>query len=193
MKSYKKYYIIIYMDYKQKYIKYKQKYLELKDSRLKDSELNDKQFGGRKKRNSKRNSKKQSRQQGIYNITIKQPWFDLIKYGKKTIEGRLNRGLFKKLQVGDKIEWIHKNLKFNVIVTRITPYTSFKQMMKTEGIDKVLPTINDIDSGVKLYRQYFTENDEKSNGVVDIEMKLDNKQIGGTIHEGKLQSPLKFL
>ena len=84
-------------------------------------------------------------------------------------------------------------MKFNVIVTRITPYTSFKQMMETEGIDKVLPTINDIDSGVKLYRQYFTENDEKSNGVVAIEMKLDNKHIEKTIHEGKLQSPLKFL
>ena len=49
MKSYKKYYIIIYMDYKQKYLKYKTKYLELKDSQLSNN-----QIGGRKKRNSKK-------------------------------------------------------------------------------------------------------------------------------------------
>jgi ASC-1-like (ASCH) protein len=64
--------------------------------------------------------------------------------------------------------------------------------METEGIDKVLPTINDIDSGVKLYRQYYTESDEKTNGVIAIEMKLDNEQSktkSKAIHAGKLQSP----
>lgn len=61
-------------------------------------------------------------------------------------------------------------------------------MIDTEGIDKVFPNISDIDSGVEIYRQYYSEKDEKLAGVIAIEMELENK-TNNIVHEGKLQSP----
>ena len=141
-----------------------------------------------KKKSNKSNKSRYTMQQNTYTITIKQPWFNLIQSGQKTIEGRLNRGLFSRLQVGNKITWIHKNLKCNIIVSKITKYRSFKEMLETEGLNNVLPTIDNIDDGIKIYRQYYTEQDE-TNGVIAIKMNLDNNQNGGNIHESKLQSP----
>jgi len=46
-----------------------------------------------------KNLKLKKQQNTEYTITIKQPWFNLIKSGKKTFEGRLNTGLFAKLHI----------------------------------------------------------------------------------------------
>jgi len=40
-----------------------------------------------------------------YRFTIKKIWFDYIKNGKKIIEGRLNRGLFRELKENNIIIW----------------------------------------------------------------------------------------
>ncbi len=135
------------MSYKAKYLKYKQKYINMK-----------KQLGG----------------QNTYTITVKEPWFTFIKEGKKKIEGRLNRGLFQKINKDDIIIWIHGDKKSKVKITDKRKYDSFKEMIETEKLDKVLPSINTLDDGVKVYRQYFSEHDEITNGVVAIEMELIN-------------------
>ena len=130
-----------------------------------------------------------------YTITVKQPWFDFIKQGKKTVEGRLNRGLFARLKVGDKITWIHKNLKYQVNVVYIKKYDSFKQLLEEETIEKVLPNMSDINKGLeKVYHRYYTPEDEKQNGVVAIGMGASDNQTGGidvnfSVHNGKLKDP----
>jgi len=181
-------------DYYQKYIKYKEKYLQLKNS-------NNILVGGAKRKS------KLKRQDYEFTITIKQPWFNLIKSGKKTVEGRLNSGLFAKLQIGNIITWLHHDMKCKVKIISIKKYDSFRTMLEKEGLDKVLPTIDNIDEGVKLYRQYYSEEREKV-GVLAIEMELYNqsrqkklknknnkltrqeeKIINMNTFEGKLQSP----
>jgi len=161
------------------------------------------------KKKSKSNFKKQDCE---FTITIKQPWFNLIKSGSKTIEGRLNSGLFAKLQVGNIITWLNQNMKCKVKIISIKKYDSFRMMLEKEGLDKVLPTIDNIDDGVKLYRQYYSIEKEKV-GVVAIKMKVYNQSrqkkklktksnikqfkekithkniINMNTFEGKLQSP----
>ena len=148
------------MNYLQKYLMYKQKYIQLKNI----------QHGGSKK---------------TYTISVRQPWFNLIKEGKKTIEGRLNKGLFSELKIGDEIVWICKKLKFKINVIKIEQYKSFSEMIKQEQLENVLPTIKNDAEGVKVYRQFYTEKDEKTYGVLAIGMS----NIETTVHEGKLQSP----
>jgi len=57
------------MNYKHKYLKYKHKYLNTKEKSI-----------------------------NIYHFSIKQPWFDFIKNNIKTVEGRLNKGIFQKIK-----------------------------------------------------------------------------------------------
>lgn len=109
----------------------------------------------------------------VYTITVKQPWFDLIANGEKTAEGRLNNGLFAKLKEGDIIEWIHSNKKIKVLVSYITKYKSFLEMLESEGISNVLPVnyVQTAEEGVnKVYRQYYDESREKQFGVIAIGM-----------------------
>lgn len=119
-------------------------------------------------------------------ITIKQPWFNYIQSGVKTVEGRLNKGQFAKFGVGSQITWKNPEKLFcRVKITKITKYPSFKELLEKEGITRVLPNIADIPKGISIYRQYYTKKDEDKYGVVAIEMEPMNYSI----HEGKLQSP----
>ena len=149
------------MSYRNKYIKYKSKYLALKN-----------QVGS-----------------GEYTFTVKEPWFTYIQKGTKKAEGRLNKGIFSKLKVGDIIIWINsatlhnKKLKCKVVVTYIKKYDTFRDLLQGENIDKVLPNIKNMDQGVGIYRQYYSEKDEQENGVIAIGMQIQQE----TVHEGKLK------
>ena len=136
------------MNYQKKYYKYKNKYINIK-----------KKLGG---------------SENIYTITVKEPWFSFIKEGKKKIEGRLNRGLFQKINKNDIVIWMNRDQKVKVRITDKRVYKNFREMIEKEGLDKVLPSIKTIDDGVNVYRQYFSETDEINNGVVAIEMNVIN-------------------
>lgn len=120
------------------------------------------------------------KQQQNIQIPIKQPWYNFIKLKQKTVEGRLNKGIFSKLNSGDIITFIHKKLKLQVVVTYINHYKSFEELLMTEGINKTLPNTESIDDGVNIYHQFYTKEDEQQFGVIGIGLELKDKQI--TIH-----------
>jgi ASC-1-like (ASCH) protein len=134
-----------YTNYQEKYQKYKSKYLKLKKFK-----------GGSE-----------------FKITIKDPWFTYIKEGIKTVEGRLNKSFFTKLNVGDKVVWINRNNHINTVITKIIKYKTFEEMLTNEGLEKVLPDpkIKTISDGVNIYRQYYASNVEKEHGVLAIHIK----------------------
>jgi hypothetical protein len=47
-------------------------------------------------------------------------------------------------------------------------YTSFSEMLKVEGLAKVLPGVESIEEGVQVYRNFYSEEKERMNGVVAI-------------------------
>lgn len=121
-----------------------------------------------------------------YNMTIKMPWFKHIRNGVKTVEGRLNKGLFARLNIGDIITWVHKGKKCKTQVTFKHEYSTFRELLENETLKNVLPGIFNIDEGVKIYRQYYDKKREKKHGVVAIGMALVNEN---TTHQGKLVDP----
>jgi ASC-1-like (ASCH) protein/mannose-6-phosphate isomerase-like protein (cupin superfamily) len=110
----------------------------------------------------------------IWKVHVSLPWYELIKQGKKTVEGRPNRNTFAQMKIGDQIEFSNKELNENFMaeITNVTHHKTFEEMIRTNGIDNVLPGIRNIDEGVQVYMQYYTKEIEKEFGVVGIHVKL---------------------
>jgi len=109
---------------------------------------------------------------GQYDITVRQPWFGYIKNGQKKIEGRPNRGIFSKLVSGDIIVWHNSDNICRTKIISIRKYNSFKKMIQEEGLNNILPNINNIEAGVNIYRKFYSEKDENKFGVLAIELSL---------------------
>jgi len=131
----------------QKYLKYKMKYLQLKRQ----------QKGGAMSR-----------------IHVSEPWFSLIKNGEKTVEGRLNKGTFSQLKEGDNIEFFNNELNDSFVakITKITQHNTFYDMIQENGLQNVLPGVENAEKGVMVYRQYYTEEMENQFKVLAIHIQV---------------------
>ncbi len=78
----------------------------------------------------------------MLSIYIKKPsTFRNIMERRKTIEGRLYRGVFKNLKRGDDIKFCNGNETIKAKVININKYDSFKNMLTNEEINKILPDV----------------------------------------------------
>jgi ASC-1-like (ASCH) protein len=103
-----------------------------------------------------------------------EPYYTFLKNGLKTIEGRLDKGLYAEVAPGDHI-LVHTSTEdehVEVEVVAVRSYTDFQAMLSTESIAKVLPNIHLVEDGVKLYRQFYSEAQEQEYGVNAIEVRL---------------------
>ncbi|KAL6208485.1 hypothetical protein ACLB2K_019434 [Fragaria x ananassa] len=55
-----------------------------------------------------------------------------------------------------------------VEVKEVQSYGSFSDMFKAESLQKVLPGVITIEEGLQVYRRFYTEEIERSNGVIAI-------------------------
>jgi len=114
----------------------------------------------------------------IYEKGVSEPWFSLIKEGKKTAEGRLNKGDFAKFKEGDIVIWTNGKKKVKTKITKVVNYKTLYDMIKNERLKNVLPEsgIRTIQGGVdKVYRSppvNYTEEKEKHFGVLAIRIKV---------------------
>lgn len=124
----------------------------------------------------------------IFETSIKEPHFTDIAKSIKTVEGRLNKGMFKKMQIGDIIifESSQSRQKIKIQIVRKTPYNSFKSMLETEGLLRVLPHEPSIESGLRnIYHKYYTPQQEHEFGVIALEMKFISSISGSTSKKHK--------
>ena len=158
------------MEHLNKYQKYKNKYLKLKK----------KQYHGKNIKDNKIN-KIQEVEEEIkpdYVETISEPWFTLISMGIKTIEGRLNRGTFRKMKIGDIVEWTNNDFYPRSVLTKITgieDYNTLFEYLHIEDVNKCLPGIKNLDNGLSVVYKNFTQEDKKNEeefGVIAIIFKL---------------------
>lgn len=166
-------------NYFEKYIKYKTKYFELISTKSN-------QKGGKKLKKKIKEDSNNYNNYNNYNMsrinlepkyreTLSEPWFSLISLGLKKVEGRKNKGRFKEMEVGDIVEWTNNDFKPRSVLTKITrksEYSTFASYLETEGLEKCLPGIQDLETGLSVYYKYFTEQDEKEFGVIAIEIEL---------------------
>jgi len=107
----------------------------------------------------------------IIEVNKQDPYYSFCIQGKKTIEGRLNKGKFALIEVGDIIKTNNAAL-FEVTEKKL--YQTFKDMILSEGIENVTPDKKSIDEAISVYRQFYTPEQEKEFGVVAIKIKKIN-------------------
>ncbi|XP_057849594.2 uncharacterized protein LOC131060393 isoform X3 [Cryptomeria japonica] len=104
-------------------------------------------------------------QRAKFHIDVQEPFFTQLKNGQKTVEGRCALGNYKRILPGDLLL---VNRCLLLTVQAVNWYNSFYQMIEAESIEKVLPGIETIEEGVQVYRQFYSEEKEKSGGVLAI-------------------------
>lgn len=104
----------------------------------------------------------------MLNLSVKEQYFQQIKLGLKTIEGRLAKEKYVLLKNQTPISFNHA---YETSIEKIEVYPSFKIMLETVGLEHVLPGVKSIDDGVEIYREFYSSEEEQSNGVVAIFLK----------------------
>ncbi len=120
-----------------------------------------------------------------YSEHLSEICFTLINLGLKTVEVRLNKGNFSKMNIGEVIEWINDDFNERTCFTEIVPkrscftkiiakteYKSIEDYLNAEGLNNCLPGIPSLELGLKLSYKYFTKEDEDKYGIVAIKIKL---------------------
>lgn len=97
------------------------------------------------------------------------PLYEMIREGKKTVEGRKNSPYYQKVNVGDTI--LLSERKKGILeceVTYVKLYSDVKEYLAAEGIDAVFGNpskcrnISSIDEGAKLYYEFVKEEEISS-------------------------------
>jgi ASC-1-like (ASCH) protein len=99
----------------------------------------------------------------IFNIVIQEPYFSNILSGNKTIEGRLNKGKFKKIKVGDLLR-INNFSNFRVVGKN--NYKFFRELLEKEGFKNVIPDKGNIEEAIGVYNKFYSSTQEEEFGVV---------------------------
>ncbi|XP_028780090.1 uncharacterized protein LOC114736435 isoform X2 [Neltuma alba] len=100
-----------------------------------------------------------------FELHVQEPYFTQLKDGLKTIEGRCATGNYKRIAAGALILF---NKCLVLEVEDVHSYNSFSEMLVAEGLQNVLPGVKTTEEGVSVYRNFYTEEKERSNGVVAI-------------------------
>ncbi len=106
-------------------------------------------------------------------MNLSDPWFEAVKEGKKRVEGRVKRGKWASVQVGDRWQISsQRGETMSVEVTDIRQYISFEEYIISEGLRNVLPGITDLKAAISLYEQYCGVGSDRENGVVAFEIHV---------------------
>ena len=105
-----------------------------------------------------------------YEMNLYRRYFDLVASGRKTIEVRVRYPKFRSLTTGDHIRFVCDTDNALTRVTRVARYTSFEQMLDTEGPTRVNPDSPREQQLANIRRIYGPE--KEALGVLAIEIEL---------------------
>lgn len=105
----------------------------------------------------------------IISIKAREPYYSFMLNGKKIIEGRLNKGKFALINIGDILEIGSEKIQFKIIEKKI--YKNFKNMLEKEGVENIIPDKNNINEAIEVYYKFYTKKQEKEFGVVAIKIR----------------------
>lgn len=107
---------------------------------------------------------------------------DDIIAGRKTIEGRLNKGKFADYKVGDTVS-LRRDIRGDdgvlrdgepnaatVTITAIRKYPDFISMVTSEGFTNVIPNAKNAQAAADEYNRFYTALDQQTYGVLAIEI-----------------------
>ena len=93
-----------------------------------------------------------------HNMKLIDPYYDLVRTGKKIYEIRINDEKRQKFQTGDFIKIQYRQKQGNLIkpdyivqITEKNLFNTFREAITESGIENVLPNISNLEEGIRLY------------------------------------------
>lgn len=97
----------------------------------------------------------------------KEPWFSLIKVGKKKYEGRVRKGYWSQVKIGDKITLYNNDNEYVVEVRELLYFDDFKAAYRSLG-EQLLPYVDSEEECWRIYNNFNDDEIISKNGVVAI-------------------------
>lgn len=108
----------------------------------------------------------------LTSVSIKKQYLHLIMNGSKTVEGRINSGMFARMKEGENVQFFCGDEKVLCQITALKRYSSFAEMLEIEGVQRCLPDVRTLAEGIRIYDSIpsFTQRARES-GVVAIHLR----------------------
>lgn len=111
-------------------------------------------------------------------FTLLKKYIDLIRSGKKTVEGRVRTGAFEFAKAGDLVSfYTYQGDRISCRVKKVKNYDTFREMLTNEGVSNCLPGLSNsnIDEAVKIYHSIPKyEEKAKAYGVVALQILVED-------------------
>ena len=108
----------------------------------------------------------------LHKIHCQEPWFSLIRQGKKPVEGRKASPSYKSIKVDDTIEFFGGQESFICVVEAINRYSSLEEYLRCETLERALPGVKTMDEGIRIYLQWSTREQINKHGFLGIQVRL---------------------
>lgn len=116
-------------------------------------------------------------------MNVSDPWYDLLRTGKKPVEGRKASPAWASIRVGDTIEIRNGASSFSATVTGIVTYRSaaataaaglacLRSYLENETLARALPGVQTLDEGIKTYLQWSTAEEIGQYGMLGIQLAI---------------------
>ena len=112
-------------------------------------------------------------------ITLKKMYIEQIRRGVKTVEGRINSGMFKNIKEGRLVRFFYMSNQADDVVCRVTKiaaYKSFKEMLEKEGFKSCVNEAASLERAVQIYDGIPNYKEKAATyGVLGLHLKLHPK------------------
>jgi ASC-1-like (ASCH) protein len=105
-------------------------------------------------------------------IDIDAHWFELIRSGKKKVEGKKGSPSWIDIKKDDLVYFKSGNNTLFKTVKEIRKYTTIRSYLEQEGLRHTLPGVETIQEGIDIYMNWpisWTEKEVEKYGVLAIE------------------------
>lgn len=100
------------------------------------------------------------------------PWLNLIQKGKKRYEGRLRKGIWNEMKVGDSIIFYNDNQEVATTIVSLTEYDDFEEAFHELG-EAFIPIKGITEKEVnELISRYYSDDMIRKYGVVAVGIKV---------------------
>lgn len=103
---------------------------------------------------------------------IQEPWLRWIVEGRKTYEGRVNRGIWVQVDVGQEIIFYNDQREVKVVIENLSLYDNFGDAWSAHKKELIPEGATTKEDAQELYSQYYTEDDIAKHGVVILGLHL---------------------
>ena len=103
---------------------------------------------------------------------LAEPWLQWIATGRKRYEGRLKRGDWAQLKIGQKIRFYNLKRTVLVRVSGLQFFPDFGSAFQQLGKELIPEGAKTADEARKLYSQFYGDKDVAEFGVIAIKLEV---------------------